>query len=711
MEILTALAMGAVYVAGPGPLAVARFAAFCRARLKPRSARAFSRLCGLALIAFGLQLGLTAAVQATRAAQTNFRLNAPLAPDDDLYQNWLSPDGQTVLYTVWSAAADTVDLYIAPLDGSEAPRRVNEPLQPDDRVSDPAFSPDGTRVFYLQTRGSFGPTDLYVVPLDGSTAPLRINDPLPTGSSGVRDFLISPDGATVVLSGELDQADVLDLYSLPADGSGAPLKLNGPMVALGNVVDFLLSPDGSRVVFRADYRVSGVFELDSVPTDGSAPPVRLNGPLVANGVVQSDYAITPDGARVVFRADALVNDLFEIASVPIDRSQPPVRLNDTLVAGGDVDSFLITPDSSRVIYRADDQTANVHELLSVPTDRSLPPVRLNNELQSWADVSGNYQVTADSSRVLFLADQEDDSLTELFSAPVAGGQPAMRLNAPLVNGGIVYHFSVSPDGARVVYSADQDTDEIVELYTLVLDGSPVPQKLNGPIAAGAEVRSAFNFSPDGAWIAYRTGPGGVADTLQLVAADGAAAPVTINPPLVEYGEIEEVSEGFSAQIIAAPGPELRLLYYADQEADEQFELFVTHLTPPVLHFNAAAATVAEAATVVTATVQLDGAVLSPVQVGVALGGDASAGSDYLLAPGALTFARGESSQILEITILPDDELEGDETLIVTLHNPQNAVLAAPHSFALTILDDDEEGGGPDPYPVYLPLFTNNQANP
>ena len=50
-----------------------------------------------------------------------------------------------------------------------------------------------------------------------------------------------------------------------------------------NVLDFALSPDGSRVVYRLDYDQNDVFELYSAPADGSAPQVKLNGPLVEDG--------------------------------------------------------------------------------------------------------------------------------------------------------------------------------------------------------------------------------------------------------------------------------------------------------------------------------------------------------------------------------------------------------------------------------------------
>ncbi len=47
-------------------------------------------------------------------------------------------------------------------------------------------------------------------------------------------------------------------------------KLNMPLPAGGSVVEFRITPDGSRVVYRADQDVDNVFELYSVPVQGGS---------------------------------------------------------------------------------------------------------------------------------------------------------------------------------------------------------------------------------------------------------------------------------------------------------------------------------------------------------------------------------------------------------------------------------------------------------
>ena len=55
-------------------------------------------------------------------------------------------------------------------------------------------------------------------------------------------------------------------------------------------------------------------------------------------------------------------------------------------------------------------------------------------------------------------------------------------------------------------------------------------------------------------------------------------------------------------------------------------------------------------------------------------GTAVAGSDYTAAGGALTFNAGDTAQTVQVTVLPDSEDEGQETLTLTLSNPSQATL-------------------------------------
>jgi Tol biopolymer transport system component len=107
-------------------------------------------------------------------------------------------------------------------------------------------------------------------------------------------------------------------------------------------------------------------------------------------------------------------------------------------------------------------TDGVLELYSVPLGGG-SPVKLNGPLVSGGDV-GAALISPDSSRIVYLADQEADEVDELYSVPLSGGSP-VKLNNPLVSGGDVFDdYSISSDNSRVVYRADQETDGVSELY-------------------------------------------------------------------------------------------------------------------------------------------------------------------------------------------------------------------------------------------------------
>ena len=72
------------------------------------------------------------------------------------------------------------------------------------------------------------------------------------------------------------------------------------------------------------------------------------------------------------------------------------------------------------------------------------------------------------------------------------------------------------------------------------------------------------------------------------------------------------------------------------------------------------------------------------------GGTATAGSDYTPASGTLTFAVGQTTAQIVISLANDTALEGNETIDVSLSSPQGgATLGTPSTATLTILDDDD----------------------
>lgn len=418
--------------------------------------------------------------------QTAYKLSAdgPLPIGGQVNDFQISPNG---IYTVYRAGQDVVEisqLYATRTDGSGPPVRLSNLPEWGGRIRAYAISPNNARVVYTADQDTRNVIELYSVPLNGSAGPVKLSQPFVAGGSMpdyFGDFQISPDGNRVVYRADGDTDEISELYSVPIDGHTAAVKLNGPLVAGGETYQFAITADGEDVVFTADRDTSNVVELYRAPIDGSAAPVKLSGTPVSGGGV-FDFKLSPDSLFAVYRADADTNDVMELYSVLLGGGVGPHKLNGPLTAGGQVGfggTYTISPDSERVVYLADQDTNDVYELYSVPINSGII-VKLNPPLVPGGDVDWVWQsqISPDSSRVVYLADQETNDVSEIFSVPIGGGT-AVKLNGPLA-GNYPFDFFISPDGSRVVYRAQQDSATQYELYSTPLAGGS-SMKLNGPL--------------------------------------------------------------------------------------------------------------------------------------------------------------------------------------------------------------------------------------
>ncbi len=277
------------------------------------------------------------------------------------------------------------------------------------------------------------------------------------------------------------------------------IKLNGSLVSGGEVSSSTVSPDSRAVVYRAEQNTLGMLELFSVPIDGG-PPTQLNGPVFPGSDVKGDFEITADGGRVIFRANHPTTNRTELYSVPIGGG-PVTTLNDPLPAGGGVFGFDLTPDGSRVVYSGEQDTDGISELYSVSVLGGVV-TKISGPMTNGGDILNTRAISADSSRVIYLADQDTDAVNELYSVSVNGG-PVTKLNEPLpTNGDVaVLGIAISPDCSTAIYLADQDTNNVTELYSVPIDGGPVT-KISGPMVNGGNV-GQFIISPDSNRVVYR----------------------------------------------------------------------------------------------------------------------------------------------------------------------------------------------------------------
>jgi len=342
-------------------------------------------------------------------------------------EHHLSADGTRVVYRAG------FDLFSAPLDGSRLATRLT-PIFPPGTGLSPSFgafaiSPDSRWVVYMAGAALGRRFELYSVSIDGPgrwAGPTRLNAPLLSGGY-VFDFQIDALSRRVVyLEDTLGRSE---LYSVPIRGahngraSTGPgrtgcIKLNPPL-GIGQSVHsyprFALSADGERALFLAGG--AGAIPLFAARLDGREPARMLDSEVL-------DFRFTPDGASALYRAR-----LEKLYRTPLDGSAPPQLLNVPRLSGtfvaSTLTSFEIDASNLWVVYTSDERTAGVFELFARPLDLSTPPLVRNGPLVTNGDVAANgsglgpaFRIAPGATHVVYLADQDEDTVVELYSSPL-----------------------------------------------------------------------------------------------------------------------------------------------------------------------------------------------------------------------------------------------------------------------------------------------------
>jgi len=284
------------------------------------------------------------------------------------------------------------------------------------------------------------------------------------------------EGTSVLIVYRADQTTftVPELFS-----ANSQTKLNPPLGLPQAVQAFAITPDKTAVVYIADETTPGVFELYRVNLSATGVSTKLNGALTASGDVQ-DFKLIPDGSGVVYLADQDTDGVNELYRVLFANPQTSAKINGPLVNGGDVFDFDVTANSTRVVYRADQDIDTVVELYQNTLTPIGSPLKLHSNYALGRSVSG-FKLLPNSSGVLYLANQTTSTVLELFETLFAGGTIGAKVNGVLVTpGGNVIDFSISADSLSVVYRADQDTDGRVELYRVLLSALTNSTKMNNP---------------------------------------------------------------------------------------------------------------------------------------------------------------------------------------------------------------------------------------
>lgn len=359
--------------------------------------------------------------------------------------------------------------------------KLNGPLATGGGVSEQfQVSSDRKKVVYIADETTDTVDDLYVVNTSG-TSRLNLTN-LPIGRKVIK-FQISPDSSKIVFLADINNAQRFDLYRINMDGSGL-VRLNQGLPSISQLVEdnFKITNESNRVVYLTDEVTMGVRYAYIVNVDGTN---RIQ--LTSGASIYKNYELARDNGRIVYRTftsnpvvrsvrldatlDVMINTAFNLAL------QPTSGIYD----------FKISPDSTRVAYRTNQDNNSIIELYSANIDGSGLRIKLNNPMVSGGSASAGYDFSPDGTRLVYIADQNVDEIYELFSVGVlSGAASSVKLNSTLVPSGDVLSFKITADSLRVVYLADKVVDSINELFSVAMNGTN-EFKINSALSVGSNV--------------------------------------------------------------------------------------------------------------------------------------------------------------------------------------------------------------------------------
>ncbi len=557
------------------------------------------------------------------------KVSGPLVAGGDVEFNssrisWLVDESsQWVAYLADQDTDHVTELYAGPLAGGQV-NKLSPPMMNGSDVAAGLITHQGHVVFRANTEvGLFhgGPItelyhELYSSALSGGPA-IKLNTPMMrriNSFSEIGDLFQVHSGEVFYIAPQ--ETVVAEAYRVAITG-GSPIRLNIPTAA---VLSFQLSPDGSSFFYTGAV-IPGRSHLFQRPTSSPGEHLQLSAPSsFVRGLTDQIEMSTPTG-QIVFSGsqETLKSELF---SLPLQGGQP-LRLSDTMVVGGHLDSFVLSPDGTRLVYLADQDTAGSTELYSTSVTGgdvvklSIPPAdgggalfRLTEpftpdgqtvvykayqgpdpdcgllyvkfELFSVASQGGaartlyspqgkcedifEFKIDSTGSFVVFTTFVYKEGTTKLFSVPVTGGT-VVELN-PL--GRVSFFedgFEITADGTRVVFEGRVEGDEEDQLYSVPIGGGEVV-RLNDFLPAGGRL-SDFGLSSDGQRAVYRASQVLFEQPHLLYSVSVEGGPTTeLSGTMVDGGGVGRfaISSSFG-----------RVIFSADRETDGVVELYSVSL--------------------------------------------------------------------------------------------------------------------------------------
>lgn len=380
---------------------------------------------------------------------------------------WWSPDGKWIAY---HAESPGFDVFVVSVDGGEPRQLTSGPGQDFPR----GWLPDGSGV--IVTRNGVGDSHTLLVKLDGSP-PTRLGPVMP----GDQHASPSPDGTLMGF----------DLHQGATPGTVWVQDLAGTEPARQLTTEnfefaqqgYMWSPDGRELAYTSGRTgTTDIWVVDA--TTGESRQVTTD--------VRNDHnpRWSPDGKWIAFLSDrGGQTDLWVAPSA----GGPARRVTSDV----EVEAFPVWSPDGQALYFARNQVSV--QVQALPVDGGAPRTLLD-----WPNYAIEFaaSLSPDGTTLLFTSNRSGNR--DIWSLPVAGGEPAPFIAAPSAD----YDPRYSPDGRQVLFTSDRAGS--VDLWVVPATGGE-PSRLTNDRAVETEAA----WSPDGTRVVYVA-----AGELRMVSASG-----------------------------------------------------------------------------------------------------------------------------------------------------------------------------------------------
>ena len=507
-----------------------------------------------------------------------------------------------------------------------------------------------------------------------------------TGTAGeTQTFTITPTSDSDIEDDETLTVSMSNLgaTSLAVDiTDGATITINNDDTAVLTIADVSGNEDDGAIdiIVTLDVEVPGGFTVDIGTTPGTART--------------DDQDYTAEVGRLTFAGTAGETQIFNITPT----ADTKLEANETFtVSMGDLAATSFPVDISDVatvtINNDDAAAVTIADVSGNEDDGAITvTATLDNAVQGGFTVDVN---TADGTATTADGDYTALAIETLTFAGTAGETQTFTINPTSdTNLEVNETLTVSmnnlaatslavdiTDGATITINNDDAAAvTITDVSGNEDDGSiTVRATLNNAVAGGftVDVSTADGSATtaDGDYTAVAS------ETLTFVGTAGETQTFTITPTSDLNIENDET---LTVSMSNLGGTSLPV------DISDEATITIVNDDFPKISFESSTSTGAENISSAQVPVSLSEAGLLEITVDYTVTGTATGGGiDYTLANGTLTFNASETSKNITIASIVNDLLDEDnETVIITLSNPANAILGASTIHTFTILDDD-----------------------